>query len=70
MSKKNIEFMSHKTYSQDEKKTRCSQHSKDKKSMADHLKQEIDILINRAKLSLDECYAGLKADGMLVAKKE
>ncbi|AWB48216.1 aspartate aminotransferase family protein [Gemmobacter aquarius] len=29
---------------------------------------EIDTLIARATLSLDECYAGLKADGMLVAK--
>ena len=28
---------------------------------------EIDILISRAKKSLDECYAGLKADGLLVA---
>ncbi len=28
---------------------------------------EIDILIDRAKLSLDEAYAGLKADGMLVS---
>ena len=28
---------------------------------------EIDILITRAKKSLDECYAGLKADGLLVA---
>jgi putrescine---pyruvate transaminase len=28
---------------------------------------EIDILIERAKKSLDECYAGLKADGMFVA---
>jgi putrescine aminotransferase len=25
---------------------------------------EIDILIERAKKSLDECYAGLKADGL------
>ncbi len=29
--------------------------------------EEIDILIARAKTSLDECYAGLKADGLLVA---
>ncbi len=29
--------------------------------------EEIDILIVRARLSLDECYAGLKADGLLVA---
>ncbi|MES2845076.1 MAG: aspartate aminotransferase family protein [Pseudomonadota bacterium] len=29
---------------------------------------EIDILIARARTSLDECYAGLKADGLLVAK--
>ena len=29
--------------------------------------EEIDILIVRAKKSLDECYAGLKADGLLVA---
>ncbi len=28
---------------------------------------EIDILIERARKSLDECHAGLKADGMLVA---
>ncbi len=28
---------------------------------------EIDILIARATKSLDECYAGLKLDGMLVA---
>ena len=28
---------------------------------------EIDILLERARKSLDECYAGLKADGMLVA---
>ena len=28
---------------------------------------EIDILIARARKSLDECYAGLKADGLLVA---
>jgi putrescine aminotransferase len=28
---------------------------------------EIDILIRRARTSLDECYTGLKADGMLVA---
>ncbi len=30
---------------------------------------EIDVLIERARKSLDECYAGLKADGLLVAKK-
>ena len=29
---------------------------------------EIDILIDRAKKSLDESYAGLKADGMFVAR--
>ncbi len=29
---------------------------------------EIDVLIARATKSLDECYAGLKADGLLVAK--
>lgn len=29
--------------------------------------QEIDTLIARARKSLDECYAGLKADGLLVA---
>jgi len=29
---------------------------------------EIDVLIERAKKSLDECHAGLKADGMLAAK--
>ena len=28
---------------------------------------EIDILIARATKSLDECYAGLQADGLLVA---
>ena len=28
---------------------------------------EIDILIARAKKSLDECHAGLRADGLLVA---
>ncbi len=28
---------------------------------------EIDVLIARARASLDECYAGLKADGMMVA---
>ena len=32
--------------------------------------EEIDVLIARARLSLDESYAGLKADGMLVAKAE
>ena len=31
---------------------------------------EIDILVARARKSLDECYAGLKADGLLVAKKD
>ncbi|GAB1362953.1 hypothetical protein MASR1M32_21890 [Rhodobacter sp.] len=31
---------------------------------------EIDVLIERARKSLDECYAGLKADGLLVAKKD
>ena len=30
----------------------------------------VDTLIDRAKRSLDECYAGLKADGLLVAKAE
>jgi putrescine---pyruvate transaminase len=30
--------------------------------------EEIDVLIARAKVSLDECYAGLKADGLLVAR--
>jgi putrescine aminotransferase len=29
---------------------------------------EIDVLIERARKSLDECYAGLKADGLLVAR--
>jgi putrescine aminotransferase len=29
---------------------------------------EVDLLIERAWKSLDECYAGLKADGMLVAR--
>jgi putrescine aminotransferase len=28
---------------------------------------EIDVLIDRARTSLDECYAGLKADGMFTA---
>jgi putrescine aminotransferase len=28
---------------------------------------EIDVLIERAKKSLDESYAGLKADGLFVA---
>lgn len=31
---------------------------------------EIDTLIERARRSLDECHAGLKADGLLVAKKD
>ncbi len=31
--------------------------------------EEIDVLIARATKSLDECYAGLKADGLLVAKE-
>ncbi|NBO21531.1 MAG: aminotransferase class III-fold pyridoxal phosphate-dependent enzyme, partial [Rhodobacteraceae bacterium] len=31
---------------------------------------EIDVLIERATKSLDECYAGLKADGMMVAKAD
>ena len=31
---------------------------------------EIDTLVARARKSLDECYAGLKADGLLVAKKD
>ncbi len=31
---------------------------------------EIDVLVARARTSLDECYKGLKADGMLVAKKD
>ena len=31
---------------------------------------EIDILVERAKKSLDECHAGLKADGLMVAKKD
>jgi putrescine aminotransferase len=30
---------------------------------------EIDVLVDRATKSLDECYAGLKADGLLVAKE-
>jgi putrescine aminotransferase len=30
--------------------------------------EEIDVLIARAKVSLDECYAGLKADRLLVAR--
>jgi putrescine aminotransferase len=29
---------------------------------------EIDVLIARARKSLDECYAGLKTDGLFVAK--
>ena len=29
--------------------------------------EEIDILIERARLSLDECYAKLKEDGLLVS---
>ena len=45
MSQKNIVFNRHKAYSQDEKKTRSSQHSKIKKSVTDQLKEEIDILI-------------------------
>lgn len=32
--------------------------------------EEIDVLVARARKSLDECYAGLKADGLLVAKKD
>ncbi|MFM2351215.1 MAG: hypothetical protein RIR04_2181, partial [Pseudomonadota bacterium] len=28
---------------------------------------EIDILMARARQSLDECYAGLKADGLFTA---
>ena len=31
---------------------------------------EIDVLMDRARKSLDECYAGLKADGLMVAKKD
>ena len=29
---------------------------------------EIDILVDRAKVSLDECYMGLKADGLMVSR--
>jgi putrescine aminotransferase len=32
--------------------------------------EEIDILIDRAKKSLDECYEGLVADGLFVAKAD
>jgi putrescine aminotransferase len=32
--------------------------------------EEIDVLVARARKSLDECYAGLKADGLMVAKKD
>ena len=46
MSKKNIVFKRHKTYSQDEKKTRSSHHSKINKSIIDQLKEEVNILIN------------------------
>lgn len=46
MSQKNIEFKSHKVYSHDEKKIRSS-HSKIKKSMADQLRGEIRLLIEK-----------------------
>ena len=47
MSQKNIEFKSHKAESHDEKKIRSSQHSKIKKSMADQLRGEIRLLIQK-----------------------
>lgn len=47
MSQKNICFKSHKAESLDEKKIRSSQFSKIKKVMADQLRGEIDILIEK-----------------------
>ena len=38
-----------------------------KRNLVEYIDTEIDILIERAWKSLDECYAGLKADGMLKA---
>lgn len=47
MSQKNIEFKSHKAESHDEKKIRSSQQSKMKKNMADQLRGEIRLLIQK-----------------------
>jgi hypothetical protein len=47
MSRKNIEFKSHKAESLNEKKIRSSQYSKIKKSMADQLRGEIRLLIQK-----------------------
>ena len=51
MSQKNIDFKSHKAESLNEKKNRSSQHSKFKKSMADQLRAEIRLLIQKKDFS-------------------
>ena len=64
MSQKNIEFKSH-----DEKETRSSQHAKNKKSMADQLRGEIRLLVqkqDKARAERWKCfeeYKKLKSQG-------
>ena len=47
MPQKNIKFKSQKAESHDEKKCRSSQHSKIKKDIADQLRREIDVLVQK-----------------------
>ena len=59
MSQKNIEFKIHKGESNDEKKIISSQHSKIKKSMADQLRGEIHLLVQKqheAEAETWKCY--------------
>lgn len=47
MSQKNVKIKSHRAGSYDEKKIRSSRHSKNKKNMADQLRDEIDTLVKK-----------------------
>lgn len=60
MSQKNIQSKSHKAESHDEKKIRSSQHSKIKKSIADQLRGQIDILIQKQDKAKSEAWKSVE----------
>ena len=68
MSQKNIEFKSHKAESHDDKNIRSSQHSKIKKSMADQLRGEIDILIQKQDKAKAEAWKSVEEHERYKAK--
>ena len=70
MLQKNFEVKSHKAESHDVKKIQSSQHSKNKKNMADQLRREIELLIEKQHKAKKERWNCLEEYNKLKAKGE